>query len=63
VHFPDSGHDYEAHIERLRDDLAGWIEDLSEKNWWTQEQEHALRCLMLADHDERSDLEGEDDEG
>ena len=63
VHFPDSGHDYEAHIERVRDDLEGWIQHLEEKNWWTQAQENALRCLMEADRDERSHMGGNDDEG
>lgn len=63
VHFPDSGHDYEAHIERLRDDLEGWVEHLSEKNWWTTEQENALRLLMEHDANEFPDREGKDDEG
>lgn len=63
VHFPDSGHDYEAHIERIRDDLEGWIEHLAEKNWWTTEQENALRRLMEHDAAESAKWEGEGNEG
>lgn len=62
VHFPDSGHDYEAHIERLRDDLHGWIEHLRRKDWWTTEQEEALRELMEHDEQERIQVQVADNE-